>query len=61
MVKITKNGDKAGYGVKEFIADTTADVANLPDSNETAPGSTCLVAGTGDVYIMNASGNWVQL
>ena len=61
MVKLTKDGNKPGYGVKEYIADTAADVANLPNINETAPGSTCLVAGSADVYIMNASGNWVQL
>lgn len=61
MIQQTKNGDKVSYGVKEFVADTAADVSNLPDKTEAAPGSTCLIAGTGDVYIMNASGNWVQL
>lgn len=42
---------------KEFLVDTDADVANLP---ECCPGSTALVAATGNVYIVNASGNWVE-
>ena len=61
MIKQTKDSDNVMYNVNEYVADTPADVANLPDKKKTAPGSTCLVAGTGDVYIMNASGNWVQL
>lgn len=61
MIKQTKEGNNTGYGVKEFVADTSADVSSLPNKDEAAPGSTCLVAGSGDVYIMNASGNWVQL
>lgn len=42
---------------KEFILDAESDVANLP---ECAPGSTALVCATGKVYIVNASGQWVE-
>lgn len=42
---------------KEFILDTEADVAELP---ECCPGSTALVCSTGNVYIVNASGQWVK-
>ena len=40
---------------REFVCDTVADVANLP---ECIPGSTAVVV-TGEVYIVNAQGEWV--
>jgi hypothetical protein len=40
---------------KEIICDTEADVSSLPDS---APGSMALVVSTGNVYMVNASGEW---
>lgn len=43
---------------KEIICDTEADVASLPAA---CAQSTCLVAETGNVYIVNASGNWVKM
>lgn len=43
--------------VKEFICDTKNDVANLPSSDT---GSAALIASSGDVYIVNASGSWVK-
>lgn len=42
---------------KEFIADTEADVASLP---ECCTGSSALVSDSGKVYIVNASGAWVE-
>lgn len=41
---------------KEFICDTEADVASLPDC---CSQSSAIVVETGNVYIVNASGNWV--
>lgn len=43
---------------KEIICDTEADISSLPAC---CPWSTCLVAATGNVYIVNASGNWVKM
>ena len=41
-----------------YICDTETDASSLPE----APAqSTCLVAETGAVYIVNASGNWVKM
>lgn len=40
----------------EFICDTDADFADLPKCN---PGDTAVSAATRNVYIVNASGNWV--
>ena len=42
---------------KEFICDTDADVENLP---ECPSGSSALVAASGKVYVVNASGKWVE-
>lgn len=42
---------------KEFICDTDVDVANLP---ECPSGSTALVAASGKIHIVNASGVWVE-
>ena len=41
---------------REFICDTDADFADLPNGN---PGDTAVSAATGNVYIVNASGEWV--
>lgn len=41
---------------RDFIVDTEADVANLP---ECSTGSSALVIESGAVYIVNTSGNWV--
>ena len=39
----------------DYIVDTEADVANLPDC---CSGSSALVVESGAVYMVNASGNW---
>ena len=39
----------------ECIADTEADVDNLP---KCSAGSTALVVATGNLYMVNASGKW---
>ena len=43
----------------DFIIDTDEDAANLPQT--CAAGSTALSCGSGNVFIVNASGNWVKL
>lgn len=42
---------------KEFLCDTDADFADLPTA---CPGSTALSVATGNVYVVNASGEWVK-
>lgn len=42
---------------REFICDSEADVANLPDC---CTGSMAVVVDTGAVYMVNASGNWAK-
>lgn len=42
----------------EFIVDTNADFEKLPKA---CPGSTALSAESGDVMVVNASGEWVKM
>jgi hypothetical protein len=42
---------------KEYVADAESDVKDLPKS---AAMSTCVVAESAKVYIVNASGEWVK-
>lgn len=48
------NGRSIAY-TYEWVADEAADVASFNVPKEAAPGSTMLVAATGDVYILNSS------
>lgn len=41
---------------REYICDTDADFKDLPKRN---PGDTAVSAATGNVYVVNASGEWV--
>ena len=41
---------------KQFVVDTKDDIANLP---QCCSGSSALVVNTGEVYMVNASGDWV--
>jgi len=48
----------------ECRADSQADVADLPAfaaRNNLKPGSTCLVIGASEVYMMDSTGMWKQL
>lgn len=57
MIRITKQNDNVSAYVTEFVADTEADVKDLPtDIKEVYPGSTCIVVATADVYILNNQG-----
>lgn len=60
MINIIKQNDNITTYVTEFIADTDADVAELPTTG-VAAGSTCIVAATATVYIFNNEKIWVKL
>lgn len=49
----------------EYIADTVEDLAAIPlngkGREKPRPGSTCLVTGTKDVYVLDAQGAWTIL
>ncbi len=62
MVNIIKQTNNTTTYVTDFIADTEDDVQSLPTkANDVAPGSTCLVAETGNVYILNNQEEWKKL
>lgn len=60
MFKVTKQNDNTMTYVTELIADTEADVSTIP-TTDMAPGSTCIVAASSNVYILNTNKEWVQL
>ena len=57
--RLTENKGQQVYGIVSYVADTATDVENLPIN--VAPGSTCIVAATSDVYILNTQKTWVLL
>jgi len=59
MIKLV---DKKPDGTSYFIADTDADVANLP--TDVSVGSSCFVIGDGSgskAYMINNSQTWVKI
>lgn len=59
MYRLYKQNDDIQAYVTEFVADTDDDIKDLPTS--VYPGSTCIVAASSNVYILNASSQWVLL
>lgn len=65
----------AGTNQKTFFCDSTADISNLPtitsdgekqgddpvSNKKVGLGSTCLVVGTGDVYMLDSNNEWTKL
>ena len=48
----------------ELRADSSSDVADLPDfatEYDLKPGSSCLVIGTGALYMLDSTGTWKAL
>ena len=50
------------YNYSEFVCDSDADVASLPTTanKECAVGSMAFVPSTGNTYVLNGSGEWIQ-
>lgn len=62
MISMYKQNDNISAYVSDFVCDTEADITSLPTKpNKVYPGSTCLVASTSEVYVLNASYEWVKL
>lgn len=59
MFNITRQGNHSTAYVTEYVADTAEDVAKLPI--DSAPGSTCVIIDTGDVYILSNEKEWKKL
>lgn len=59
MFNIIKQGERSTAYVTEYVADTETDIVNLPTNS--APGSTCLVIETSNVYMLNNKKEWKKL
>lgn len=59
MIGIIEQNGNPVYGIYSYILDAPEDLENLPRKG--APGSTALVASTGNIYILNNQREWVQL
>lgn len=59
MFKIINQSGHTTYGLKEYVCDVEADIANL--SLDDTPGSTAFVIASKKVYIMNNQHQWVDI
>lgn len=60
MISIGKVSGKDTYLIYEFFADTISDLLELKNY-ECAPGSSCLVIDSSEVYVKNSKGEWVEI
>lgn len=56
---IMKQNDKIQYNIVEYIVDSASEINTLP--TDIGSGSTCLVTGTSEVYVLNTSKQWVKM
>lgn len=59
MITQTTNRGIPLYGIKTFLVDTKAEVANLPTNCK--PGSMAIVAEDSSQYILNSVFKWVKI
>lgn len=60
MFNIMKQSGKEEAYVTEYVADTIADVTNLP-TDKCSPGSVCFVVATSQVYMLNNNKEWKEI
>lgn len=61
MFSISKqSGNEAAY-LTEYIADTLADITDLPHIGQCAVGSTCFVIETSAVYMLGNDDVWYEI
>ena len=61
MFSIIRQNDNTMTYVTEFLVDNESDIVEILKRTKAAPGSTCLVAATGNVYILNNEKQWKAL
>ena len=57
--KLTKQGSRDDYNLKEFFCDTASDLAEI-DKTTACAGSVAYVIATSDVYILNNNKEWIK-
>ena len=60
MYSITSQGGQTSAYIADLYVDNELDVVDLP-KNDFAPGSTCLVGETSNVYILGNDREWKLL
>lgn len=59
MIIITSNSEHPAYGLKSFVIDTKEDLDYLPI--DVTIGSTAFCIEDSSVYMINSSGEWVEI
>ena len=59
MIIITSNSGHTAYGLKSFVIDTKEDLDYLPI--DVPMGSTAFCVEDSSVYMINSSGEWVEI
>lgn len=59
MVNLLSQSGHQGYGIKEYVLDTPADLDNLSVTDKM--GSTAFIISTSQVYMINSEGEWTEL
>ena len=59
MIIITSNSGHEAYGLKSFVIDTKEDLDYLPIN--VPMGSTAFCVEDSSVYMINSSGEWVEI
>ena len=59
MIIITSNSGHTAYGLKSYVIDKKVDLQNLPFN--VPMGSTAFCIEDGSVYMINSSGEWVEI
>ena len=59
MINTTSNSGHAAYGLKDYVIDKKIDLQNLPV--DVPMGSTAFCIEDSSVYMINSSGEWVEI
>lgn len=59
MNSVIQNDNSKVYGVNDYVCDTVADIASLPQKCKM--GSTAFIIATSEVYMKNGEGKWVKI
>lgn len=59
MITIISNSGQTAYGLKDYVIDKKADLQDLPVN--VPMGSTAFCIEDSSVYMINSSGEWVEI
>lgn len=59
MITVISNSGHTAYGLKDYVIDKKADLQDLPI--DISMGCTAFCIEDGSVYMINSSGEWVEI